>query len=113
MCLTVKIVKKKPLRRVAWKVVRKNRSPIYQNRPAGFYRKGRTVREDPSRIVTDTYGHVHIGLHVYTSLAKAYRELKRWHKDYGLLIKVRVSPNHWHADGIKGDAVYSQLTVLT
>ncbi len=112
MCLIVKRVKKKPMRRVAWKVVQKDRAPLHQDRPARFYRKGRTVREDPRSIVVDLFGRIFFGLHVYTSLSKAMDELSIW-RERGVLIKAQVSSKHWHADGIKGDAVYSQLKVLT
>lgn len=107
MCLKVKRVEKKPLRRTAWKVVQPNRDALHYPQRPNFYRKGRTVVVDRKKIANpEIYWSIHYGLHVYTD--KRIASSRSWK-----VIKVRVSPKDWVADGLDGDAVYSKLTVLT
>lgn len=113
MCLRIKARKtrKPPVRRVAYKVVQRDRQPrIWSHKGAIVYKKGsvhEVMRGQITSRIQDTA--VHFGFHVYTTLKRAQMYMGR---DYQL-IKVAVRPKDWVADGHEGDAVYCKLKVLT
>lgn len=101
-----------PRRKWAWKVVTKERRPQHRNSSRRIYKKGSTHKVPRAEIMAQNYnGRYHNGLHVYVSVIRA-KELLAYTSGCHI-IKVAVDPKHWVADGVRGDAVYTQIKVLT
>lgn len=117
MCLEVNsVVKTAPDRRKAWKVVDGRRRPIHQSLPGnGSYNVGEIYEVDRAYIDSMAYRYegipilYYFGFHVFTSLLQAEANLNSFEQ----IIEVEVDPADWVADGLRNDAVYSKLKVIT
>lgn len=107
MCLTPKRGVKRPRRRIVWKQVHpRTRLPMHYALDHPGYKKG-TVHTVPLKEIKagrEWDGTYNEGIHVYT---------KKPLKAYYFIIRCSVRSEDWVADGVKGDALYRRIKVLT